>query len=185
MNEFGRQEIIRILASHYLLHGRFVFTSGGTGEWYVDVRKAALDPECAFLLGGWLRQQAERAGAQSIGGPETGAIPLVCAATTSYLASPYRGFWIRKTPRLHGTGNVMEGHFRASDKVLLIDDVATTFTSLRAAMGKMARADGRIVKVATIVTHFDTRTADLDGYPFEAACTLNELIRAKEKTDGP
>ena len=65
----------------------------------------------------------------AIGGPTLGADPMIGAlgAVSAAQGSPVRMFIIRKEPKGHGRGQMIEGpELSEGSRVVLIDDVATT-----------------------------------------------------------
>ena len=75
---------------------------------------------------------------------------------------------------------MVEGYFRPGDKVLLVDDVATTGTSLSKTI-KVIRENGAIVKDAVaIISRLEGAEEKLQkmGVRLIAIATINDLINA-------
>ena len=67
-----------------LPEGRFRLASEAMSDHYIDIRKASVSSVGADLIGEALYEETVHLMADAIGGPETGAIPLVTAAVLAY-----------------------------------------------------------------------------------------------------
>ena len=72
----------------------------------------------------------------AVGGLTLGADPIACAVSYASASSgaPVRAFTVRKEPKTHGTGKLIEGAFQAGDRVVVIEDTITTGSSARKAV---------------------------------------------------
>jgi orotate phosphoribosyltransferase len=88
----------------------------------------------------------------AVGGLTIGADPIVSSILVASNGSgcPLRGFLIRKEPKKHGTGQLIEGPLRPGDHVAIVDDVATSGGSLLRAIDA-AEAAGAVVACAVVV----------------------------------
>jgi orotate phosphoribosyltransferase len=83
-----------------------------------------------------------------VAGPELGAIPIVAAvAVRSNL--PYA--MIRKGERAHGTQQRVEGEMGKGNRVLLIDDVATSGGSLVGCVETIHATGAKVLRVTCVV----------------------------------
>lgn len=131
--------------------------SGRKSNFYIDVKRASLEAEGAYLIGQQLYEviMREFPDVEGIGGLTLGADPLATAvAYTSYEKKhPLPAFIVRKEAKGHGTGKMIEGgHFlKPNSKVVILEDVVTSGgSSLEAA--KKVRAHGwTILGVAAVV----------------------------------
>jgi orotate phosphoribosyltransferase len=89
----------------------------------------------------------------SVGGLTMGADPIACAVSyaSATSASPVRAFTVRKEPKTHGTGKLIEGPFREGDRVAVIEDTITTGGSAKKAIGAVRAAGGIVVGVLALV----------------------------------
>jgi orotate phosphoribosyltransferase len=97
-----------------------------------------------------------------LGGLELGAIPIAvtisdfaCAASRQRL---WRTFVVRKQPKDHGLGKLIEGSIRPADRALIVDDVLTSGGSLLKALGVARQAGLRVDHALVIVDR-----QELDG----------------------
>ncbi len=125
--------------------GDFTLTSGKKSSYYVDLKAAFTDPVL-------LRRVVQRlvpytAGVQRLAGTELGAVPLLVALALE-TGLPY--VILRKKARGHGTGRAYEGEIRAGEKVLLVEDVATSGGTIQRA-AEVLRGEGAQVERAVCV----------------------------------
>jgi orotate phosphoribosyltransferase len=62
-----------------------------------------------------------------------------------------RAFTVRKEAKTHGTGRLIEGPFRAGDRVVVIEDTITTGASALRAVDAVRDADGTVLGVLALV----------------------------------
>ena len=75
---YKRQKLLAIISRTSLLQGReFRLTSGGSSNFFIDLKKTMLDPEGASLLADLLFDKIKAEDVDCVGGMETGAIPIV------------------------------------------------------------------------------------------------------------
>ena len=113
-----------------------------------------------------------------VGGLTLGADPVSYAiAYASALAgSPLRAFTVRKEAKAHGTGRLIEGPFRAGDRVAVIEDVITTGGSALRAAEAIRAAGGVVSGVLALVDREEGGREALEG----AGLAVIALARAAE-----
>lgn len=150
-----KQELIELLCRksfQYSEEPRFKLVSGLTSRYYVNCKPTTLSARGMFLAGHLVFDCIKDLDVSGIGGLTFGADPIaVAAAFASELkGKPINSFSIRKTRKDHGIIRWVEGDVQASDRVVIIDDVATTGGSTVTAIER-ARAEGLIVVRAVIL----------------------------------
>jgi len=131
--------------------GEFTLRSGAVSPIYLDLRRLMGSPAV-------LRRVARRVGAlvaglehDHLGAVPYGAIPL---ATAVSLGTHTSLLWPRPHAKDHGTGARVEGTWSPGDRVVLVDDVATSGASgLEAAAG--LREAGLVVEHLVVVVERD------------------------------
>ncbi len=122
--------------------------------------------------------------ADSIGGLTLGADPIACAISyaSATSATPVRAFTVRKEPKTHGTGKLIEGPFRAGDHVVVIEDTITSGSSARKAIDAVRGEGGTVVGVLALVDRQEGGRAALEssGIPVLALTTADEIVRAAD-----
>jgi orotate phosphoribosyltransferase len=116
--------------------------------------------------------------AQAVGGLTLGADPIAYAVSyASQLAGrPVRAFTVRKEPKAHGTGQLIEGQFRAGDSVVVVEDVITTGGSARKAVAAIRAAGGTVVGVLALVDREEGGREALES----DGLAVTTLVRASE-----
>lgn len=132
----------------------FTLASGEVSPYYVDCRILLSHPEPRHLVSTLAFATIQDLPLDCIGGLEIGAIPLATAISSfGYLATPrreWRTFVVRKQPKDHGLGKLLEGSIAPGDRALIVDDVLTSGGSLLRAV-HAARAAGLQVEHALVV----------------------------------
>lgn len=163
-----RQLIIETGAFAHSPEKPFVLASGRTSPFYFDMRRLNAHPEGLHLAAhAILGQVPERS--RSVGGMEAGAIPLATAVSLESrgTGSPLKSFWVRKSPKSHGTGRLIEGILERP--YILVDDVITTGSSVLRALE--AAGDG-CAGIHTILF----RGSDQDRARLEEAAPLHTIF---------
>lgn len=142
-----------------------------------------MSPDGLATIGPLALQRFAAAGLSpdSVGGLTLGADPVAYAiAYASALAGPLvRAFTVRKEAKAHGTGRLIEGPFRAGDKVVVIEDVITTGGSALRAIESIRAAGGIVIGVLAVVDREEggrERLAE-SGVPVLALATAAEVLR--------
>lgn len=89
----------------------------------------------------------------AVGGLTMGADPIACAVSyaSASTSAPLRAFTVRKEPKTHGTGKLIEGAFTPGDRVVVIEDTITTGGSARRAVEAVRAGGGTVVGVLALV----------------------------------
>src|SRR6185312_14025951 len=129
--------------------------SGRQSSLYIDARTTTMSPDGLALIGPLALQAIHDAGwtPDAIGGLTLGADPIACAISYASAsgAKPLRAFTVRKEPKTHGTGKLIEGPFREGDRVVVIEDTITTGGSARKAVDAVRAAGGIVEGVLALV----------------------------------
>ncbi len=155
-----------------LSYGDFTLASGKKSRYYFDGRLLSLHPLGAHLLARAMTPTIVAAGAESVGGPATGGIPLVAAITlwSQIEGSPLSGFFARAEAKDHGRRKNVEGVLRPGRPVAVVDDVCTTAGSLFRAIQEAEALGCAVVKVMGVLDRMEGGSEELRrrGYDFEA-----------------
>jgi len=174
-----RQKLLAIISRASLLRGReFRLTSGGSSNFFIDLKKTMLDPEGASLLADLLFDKIKTEDVDCIGGMETGAIPIVATlCMRSWPEKPMRGFFIRKEAKGHGTDQRVDGLLERGSRVVLFEDVTTTGNSVMRAVDQARQFQCTILKVITVVDRLEGADENFRraGITFEALFTRRDF----------
>ena len=169
-----------LLKSDSLKFGLYTLASGKQSPYYIDLRILQSFPRYFRLTIIALRDLISK----EIGSDfdSLGSIPtsgLIFASALGYeMLKPL--IYVRKESKMYGRRKMVEGYLRPGEKVLLVDDVATTGTSLSNTI-KVIRENGAIVKDAVaIISRLEGAEEKLQkmGVRLIAIATINDLINA-------
>ena len=168
----------------------FELASGKRSNLYIDCRKTTKNARGAYLIGNIIYDKISNLDVDAIGGLTMGADPVADAvAYTSVLKGKLiNAFSVRKKAKEHGLKRVIEGDVKNGDRVVIVDDVATTGQSTIEAI-ENARAGGlHVVKVIILVDRQEGGRENIlkHDVDFEAILTkqdlLDEYYKKHEKT---
>jgi orotate phosphoribosyltransferase len=172
-----------LLAARSTRRGQFTLASGGVSTLYIDARLTTMSPEGLALIGplglGVLRDADWQVDA--VGGLTLGADPIAYAISyASALEGTrlVRAFTVRKEPKTHGTGRLIEGPFRVGDRVAVVEDVITTGSSALRAAESVRAAGGQVVGVLALVDREEGGREALQyaGFEVRSLTSVSEII---------
>jgi orotate phosphoribosyltransferase len=147
--------LITLLAERSAKRGRFKLASGKESDFYVDARLTTMSPEGLALIGPLALSTLRRTGwvVDAIGGLTLGADPISYAISYASASSdhPLRAFTVRKEPKAHGTGRLIEGPIGEGDHVAIVEDVITTGGSALRAIEAVRNAKVSVAGVLALV----------------------------------
>ena len=164
-------------ASHALLEGHFLLSSGRHSAFYLQCARVLMDPErasrLAFALGQKLprelRTQIQKVVSPAMGGVIIGhEMGRALGTEAVFVERPEGTFELRR-------GFAVE----PGEKILLVEDVVTTGLSSREAIRAIAASGGEVVAAAALV---DRTGGSVDlGVPFHALVTINFPTYAEDE----
>lgn len=128
-----KEKLLGLFKKDGFKKGKFILSSGKESNFYLDGRIITMTPEGAYLIASIILDMIKDDPLDGFGGPTIGADPIVGAvACLSYIqGKPIKTFIVRKVAKVHGTQRQVEGPaLSAGNRVVLVDDVATTGKSL-------------------------------------------------------
>ena len=175
-----RDDLLTLLATRSAKRGTFTLASGRQSSLYIDARLTAMSAEGLALIGPLGLESLATSGwtVDAVGGLTMGADPIACAISYASASSPMplRAFSVRKEPKAHGTGKLIEGPFRAGDRVAVIEDTITTGGSARKAIEAVRAAGGTVVGVLALVDREEGGREALEA----AGVSVISMTRANE-----
>ncbi len=131
----------------------FKLVSGRRSRYYVNCKPTTLHPRGMFLVGHLVYETIGNIDAAGVGGMTFGADPIALA--TAFVSemknNPLKAFSIRKSKKDHGIAKWVEGDLNPGDRVVIIDDVATTGGSTVQAIERARSAELNVVKAVILV----------------------------------
>jgi|SRR5690242_15031405 len=176
----GHERLVELLATRSARRGVFTLSSGRQSTLYIDARLTTMSPEGLSTIGPLglhaLRDRGWRA--QAVGGLTLGADPIAYAISyaSALEAPPLRAFTVRKAPKTHGTGKLIEGPLVAGDRVAIIEDTITTGGSALKAVEAVRDAGATVVGVLALVDREEGGREALE----QAGLDVLVLVRASE-----
>jgi len=183
-----KQELIALLCQKsfkYSPEPVFKLVSGRVSRFYVNCKPTIMHPRGMYLVGHLMFEAICDLRPDGVGGLTFGADPIAMATAfaSELQGDPINAFSIRKTRKDHGIARWIEGDLSAGDRVVVIDDVATTGGSTIKAIER-AREEG--LEVVRAVVLVDRQEGGLDNIrrhvsDVRAIITRDELMGAMKK----
>ncbi|TVQ62061.1 MAG: orotate phosphoribosyltransferase [Phycisphaerales bacterium] len=172
-------ELADRIAEIALLRGEFTLRSGRTSRYYLDKYRFTTRPELLAPLGRAFAERIRALGGDTsppdrLAGAELGGIPLVTAAA---LATGLPAVFVRNQKKDYGTAKQLEGVLEPGDRVVLLEDVATSGGQAIEAC-KSLEGEGAIIVavICTVDRQEGAREAvEAAGYRFESLLTKSDL----------
>lgn len=178
-----KQELIELLCGKSFKYSEepvFKLVSGKMSRFYVNCKPTAMDPRGMYLIGHLVFDAIRALDVDGVGGLTFGADPVAMA--TAFVSGlekqPVSAFSIRKDKKDHGIAKWIEGDLSPGQRVVVIDDVATTGGSTIKAIER-ARSEGLTVVKAVVLV--DRQEGGLENIreqvpDVSAIITRDELI---------
>lgn len=176
-----RDTLRDLLLTRSVRRGDFLLASGRRSSFYIDARVTTMSGDGLAVIGGLgLDRLAARGWTpRAVGGLTLGADPIAYALA---LTARRRGqlldaFTVRKQAKEHGTGKRIEGCFAPGYPVVVVEDVLTTGSSARDAIGAVESEGGHVLGVMAVVDRQEGGREAIEraGYLVETFLTLSDL----------
>jgi orotate phosphoribosyltransferase len=171
-----------LLKSNSLRFGVFTLASGKQSAYYIDLRVLPSFPGYFRLGISALKDMVT----EKVGRFDTFAsVPtsgLVFGSALAYeMNKPF--IYVRKEPKAYGTNKMIEGFLEPGSKVIIVDDVATTGTSLSSAVEIIRANSGIVEDVVALVDRHEGGEDKLKkmGVKLSAVTGINDIVNALYK----
>ncbi len=177
LDTISRDQLASRIAEASLLRGDFTLRSGRKSSYYLDKYLFSTQPDILHALGLMFAERIAALpgdGVTKLAGAELGGIPLVCAASVS---SGIPCLFIRNQKKDYGTAKQLEGKLEATDKVVILEDVATTGGQVLEAAKVIAESGADVVAIIATIDRQEGARKNIEaaGYTFDALFTVEDL----------
>lgn len=170
-----RDELAEAIAGAALLRGSFTLRSGRTSSYYLDKYRFTTRPELLRPLAVMLAERVRMYDSpRRLAGAELGGIPLVTAAG---LETGLPIVFVRNQKKDYGTARQVEGVLEQGDRVVFLEDVATTGGQAAEAIATLRGLGADVLGVIAVIDRMEgaRETIEATGARFEALFTKRDL----------
>ncbi len=168
------RELALAIKDAALLEGDFTLRSGRKSKYYLDKYLFETQPQLLRELGRRFARYDEP-GIRRIAGAELGAIALA-AATSLETGKPF--IIVRNAKKAgYGTGKLIEGRLEPGERVLLVEDVATSGGQAVEAIRVLREAGAEVAAAIVVIDRLEggRQAVEATGVRFEALFTSADL----------
>ncbi len=175
MSSLPEDELVGRIRDTALLRGEFTLRSGRKSSYYLDKYLFETQPDILAALG---EHFAARIGVlgrvDRLAGAELGGIPLVAAAS---MASGRPAVFIRNQKKDYGTAKQLEGRLDAGDRVVIVEDIATTGGQVLEAARLLKSLGAEVVCIIAVIDRQEGARENIEGegFTFESLMTKSDL----------
>ena len=173
MAAMAPEELARQIAETAVVRGNFTLRSGRTSTYYIDKYLFLTRPGILAELGAMIAARLPE-GTNRLAGAELGGIPLVSAAS---LASGLPCVYVRNARKEYGTGQQLEGRLEPDEKVVIVDDIATSGGQAIEAAEVIRAHRAQVIRIIVTVDRQEGARQNIEaaGYRFDALFTTTDL----------
>ncbi len=165
------------MQEHCFQYGDFTLTSGGKSKFYYNGKLVTLRPSGADLIGEALVDVVLASGADAVGGPALGAVPIAMAVGAASLT---RGrdlpvYVVRMEQKQHGAKDLIAEPFSDDTqpvvsedrRVAIVEDTITTGGSVRKAIKAIEAVGAKVALIAVLVERHEGGADTLRGEGYD------------------
>lgn len=166
-------ELFERIKAAALLRGEFTLRSGRKSKYYLDKYLFEANPEILRELGvrfaKFVTPQTTR-----IAGAELGGVALAASAS---MASGVPFLIVRNAKKDYGTQKMYEGRLEKGDRILVVEDIATTGGQVLEAAKTLTAAGATVERIVAVIDRQEGARENIEGagYVFDALMTKADL----------
>jgi orotate phosphoribosyltransferase len=158
-----------------LLHGDFTLRSGRKSKYYLDKYLFQTQPDIlAALAERFAGRIASLGDVDRLAGAELGGIPIVSATS---IAAGKPTVLIRNKKKDYGTAKQVEGKLDPGERVVILEDIATTGGQVLEAAQTLTEMGATIVAIIAVIDRQEGARENVEaaGYAFDSLLTKSDL----------
>ncbi len=169
----NRDEFIKRVKETAYLEGHFVLRSGRTSNYYLDKYRFETQPDILHYLGEAFARHTTP-DTTRIAGAELGGIALAAAAS---MAANLPFVIVRNKKKDYGTSNAFEGVLNEGDRVVIVEDIATTGGQVLEAAKALQEAGAIIERIVAVIDRQEGAREAIEkaGFEFRSLLTSTDL----------
>jgi orotate phosphoribosyltransferase len=169
----NREELATRIAETAILHGEFTLRSGRKSTWYIDKYLFTTRPDILTALGTLFAEKILQT-TTLLAGAELGGIPLV---TTTSMATGLPCIFIRNQKKEYGTSKQLEGKLSTSDRVIIVEDIATTGGQVLEAAKTIQGLGATVELIIAVIDRREGARENIEsaGFVFDSLFTAEDL----------
>jgi orotate phosphoribosyltransferase len=176
----NQHELATRIAKTAVLHGDFTLRSGRKSTWYIDKYLFTTKPDILADLGNLFATKIPE-GTTLLAGAELGGIPLV---TTAAMSSNLPCIFIRNQKKEYGTAQQLEGLLSSDDRVVIVEDIATTGGQVLEAAQTIQSKGASVVSIIAVIDRCEGARENVEGagFVFDSLFTTKDLGITQKQT---
>jgi len=166
-------ELARRIKEAAYLEGDFTLRSGRKSKYYLDKYLFETQPVILAALGAMFAKHVTNA-TTLIAGAELGGVSLA-AATSMACGRPF--VIVRNAKKEYGTSKPFEGKLADGDRVLLVEDIATSGGQVLEAAGVIQEIGAKVERIVAVIDRQEGARQNIEGagFVFESLFTKKDL----------
>lgn len=172
-----RAALIAELRSWALFKQEVTLSSGKSAKYYIDAKRALMQPKPYFTVGALVTAHALEVEATAVGGLTMGADPVAFAVLSTDVQ--LKPFLVRKERKEHGLQRWIEGPpLEPGERCLVVDDVVTTGNSTIQAVKRTLDEGFLVVGVVSVLDRLEGGAAairEVAGAPYWSLTTIDDV----------
>ncbi len=167
------EELAKRISETSILHGYFTLRSGRKSTWYIDKYLFTTKPDILCALGNLFAEKISKK-ATLLAGAELGGIPLV---TTAAMATNLPCIFIRNQKKEYGTSQQLEGTLTKNDRVVIVEDIATTGGQVLEAAQTIQEKGAVVESIIAVIDRGEGARENIEsaGFRFDSIFTTADL----------